>query len=140
MARIGEFYGQPDQEMLSAETFAEAVDEYLDQLPGYNYKTDAPFKKWLQERIKRGQIPATVTIAKYRHRTPKIDANWLLEFLLEDMNEEYGDWEGNHDPTTPRMQELVKEFAQAFADEYIPFQCEQVESIEIDVLDWLKDS
>lgn len=97
----------------------EAVEAYLDE------RCDAP-------------LPATVKVTAFKRRKlgPR-DANpeWILESLLEQLDDEYGNPDEGTDPT-PAMKAAAEAFAEAIRREYVVWTCEAVATATVDVKAW----
>ena len=101
------FYSHPDSERLLHWTVFDAVEEYVDDCDC------------------RADVPLLVPMAEYsRMSVGTIEFYEPLERLIESLEEEYGDWDGERDVVTPRMKEAEKAFLQVVLDEYVPYPCD----------------
>jgi len=62
----------------------------------------------------------------------------VLERLIEDLDEEYSNPEGNGTVYTDKMKVAAKEFVDVILDEYTSWACELVKRETIDVQEWIK--
>ena len=115
------YYGVKDRERLTAITPYEAIEQELDDLP-------------------RNEWPITIEIHEYRPMKAQLHADSLLERVLEDLDEEHGDWEGEAAGPTPKMREAAQVFADTVLAEYYVFQCESVGKAKYDVQLWAADA
>ena len=106
-------------EQLSHGDIEEAVENYLDGL----YQKD-----W----------PETLTVFGHVRMKPLDEEFSDLERLLETLDEEYGDPDGDGPEQTPAMIEAEKAFIEVMRKEYHVWACEQVTTREINVQEWVK--
>jgi hypothetical protein len=66
-----------------------------------------------------GRVAWPIVLFEFMHK-PKPSANWALEGVLERLDENLGDTDG--DPTDPSPTMLAH--MQAILDEYVPFLCD----------------
>ena len=116
------FYGHPDRERLYATTVDEAIETYLKD----NDLLDSP-SEW----------PETVTIARFRPMKAMLDAGDVLERILEELDEDYGDWESEPDKPTDKMKEAAQVFVDAILAEYRVFNLESDTRAEYSLSEWL---
>lgn len=67
-------------------------------------------------------------------------ADRVLETLLEQLDEEYGDPEGLGTEPTIRMKEKATAFVDAVLEEYQVWSAKLVGKIEVDLIDWMKEN
>ena len=118
------FYGHPDRERLYATTVDEAIEEYVDG-------SDLPEKP-------REDWPDTVTIARFHPMKATLDASDVLERILEELDEDYGDWETEPDKPTEKMKEAAQVFVDAILAEYRVFNLESDTRAEYSLREWRK--
>ena len=86
-------------------------------------------------------LPETVTVYGFARRV--IDRAWLYrivaEHLTESIDEEYGGEDGPVDEPAS-VQAATKAFVDSVVDDYEPWQCEIVETIEVDPREYISDS
>ena len=101
------FYGQPDSERLLHRSLADAIEEYCD------------------EADCMADVPLVIPMAEFsRMRVNNIRLYEPLEQLIEQLEDEYGDWEGAREIITPRMKEAEEVFLKVVHEEYVPYGCE----------------
>ncbi|MEE9365868.1 MAG: hypothetical protein V3W44_04185 [Dehalococcoidales bacterium] len=118
-----ELWGTENDERLTHSKMGEAIEAELD-----NWDTD--------------KLTGTLVMCGYVHEEMAGAASWsdhVLEHLLEDLDDNYGDPEGSIE-TTDNMKKAATVFVQAVLDEYTVWQCEVVDRKEIDVAEWVKEN
>jgi hypothetical protein len=120
-AREPEFWGSGDQERLTCTDPDEFVEEYLDAIDPSDW-------------------PEKLTIVGYVPMPGKLDPDRYLEQILEDLDEEYGDPDGDPFKETDSMRQAMKTCCDAILAEYEPWSCEPVCKMEIDVQAWIKEN
>lgn len=112
-------YGGPDDEVLTYTHPDEYIKAFLDEAhPDY---------------------PETIEVVKYQPMKPSIGAldDHVLEYVLEALDEEYGNPDGGWPDATQKMRELAREFVQGVIDEYDPWAHEPVGGETVNVAEWL---
>ena len=84
--------------------------------------------------------PDVIEVAGYARMV--VEAGWprpgdLVEHVLQNVDEEHGDPNGERDPITERMLDAAREFLAVVAAEYVPWACEEVVRVRVDVAAWL---
>uniref|UniRef100_A0A6H1ZXB4 Uncharacterized protein n=1 Tax=viral metagenome TaxID=1070528 RepID=A0A6H1ZXB4_9ZZZZ len=115
-----DFYScNKDEERLNTNNPDEAIGELLDILPGI--------------------FPDKITLYCYsRIKVEESNCNDSLNELIEYLDEEFGDPEGDPSEITDKMREAEKEFVRVVVSEYTPWACEIVHEEEIDVEEWIR--
>jgi hypothetical protein len=120
------FYAIGDREILYATSENDAVVEWFDGLNADDVKN----------------LPDTVTIDKYMPRKVDTDLNCtdlLTDTIIEELDEEYGS--PDSDSTDFALSEKAIELRQAFINqvcsEFPVWQCEVVDTIEVNPMDFL---
>ena len=88
------------------------------------------------------KLPDKIEICGYVRMVPNIEllsAN-ILERLLEDVDDEYGDPDESYTKVTDAMKEAAKEFLTTVLDEYTVWACEIVKRETVDVMPWVKEN
>ena len=113
-------YGHDGQEHLTAITFDEAVAEQLED----------------------HALQVEVTVITFQRKTVDPNHFTVLEGLLEDMADDYGDREGDFDPFTAEGEAIVNAaeaaFVAAVVREYRPWQCEEIAREVVNVEAWTR--
>jgi hypothetical protein len=111
-----EFWGAEDQERLTHDDMDEAIEEMLDGAE---------------------PMPETITICRY---TPmKVVMPDALEWVLETLDDEYGDPDDDYTTPTDVMKEAAQKFLDVIEREYHTWACDMVEKREVDVAAWVKE-
>lgn len=114
-------WGPPGAESLHAQDLDEAIDDIL-----ADYGYDDP--------------PETIEVAGYARMTvPASDwsADRIIDLVLTPVDEEYSDPNDDRDSTTPAMWAAAEAFGRVLAAEYVPWSCEEVVRVVVDVAAWL---
>lgn len=114
------FWGFDNDEHLSCTDRDEAIDEYLDN-------------------CYPGPYPETLEVIGFVRRKADPDT-WrlgVLDRLLENLDEEYGDPDGGPTDPTPAMKEAEQTFVSAVLAEYEVWQCERCCEETVDVREWI---
>ena len=85
-------------------------------------------------------LPDTITITAFRR--PKLDIGKFnpLEFVLEELDEEYADPEDIRGAdATPAMIEAEKEFLKIVLDEYSPWRADKSHHVTVNLADWIRE-
>lgn len=90
------------------------------------------------ENVPRELWPETVTVNGFARMTVDRKRLCPLDLLLEELDEEYGDPEGDYPIPTDAMKGAEKTFLDVVLSEYTPWACEQVAIKEINVIAWVK--
>lgn len=83
----------------------------------------------------------TVTLCGFKRMQPdwKREAAWLVDDLLERLDEELGDPLGEGSKATPGMLAAADAFLEAFRAEYEPWACEPCGSVMVDAQAWVRE-
>jgi len=119
--REPKFWGINGPERLSATDPDEAIEEYLDDI--------SPEE----------DTPKTITVYGYVPMQATLDPTRYLENILEALDEEYGDADGDGTTPTDNMKLAMQICCDAILKEYRSWACEQVCSQKIDVQAWIKE-
>ena len=114
------FTCERDAETLEHSDPDDAVESYLDQCGD--------------------PLPEKVTVYGYARlvmEPGEPDPGRVLERVLEELDEEYGDPDDATD-ATPAMLAAAREFCEAIRREYPVWRCEKVEQTEVDVATWVE--
>ena len=139
------FYGEYYEENLKSETLHEALINYVERLPqfGSSYTDSQPIRAWLQQRIKNGQVKPKVNLYRYIQLKPSYDARSLVEHLVEQLDEEYGDPDGPELPTNAverKWERAAAVFIKTVLEDYHGWVCDVAEKFEIDILEHLREN
>lgn len=109
-----------------------AIEEYLNKIRE-KVRTRG-YGDWLDE------LPECLTIRFYAPMEPNVDdfADRVLTHLLEAVDEQYGDPDGNEEnEPTDDMEAAAKVFVKAVLKECHIWACEEIGSDNIDPLEWI---
>lgn len=106
-----------DEERLWHETIKDAVEYFLDDCP---------------------VAPATLTAYGFARMEPSIGSD-SLEDVLEHLDEEHADADGDCTRPTKRMQVAEADFHRIVLEEYESWACEVVTTEPVDTLAWLQE-
>lgn len=125
-----DFWAISDTETLQHELVEDAVREYLD---------DFMSPHMTQEDWDR--LPETFEVLGYNRMTPNVECYCrMLEDLLEYLDEEFGNPNGDPTQPTPGMQQAEKEFIEKVLKEYEVYQCEYSgDKVTISTIDWIRE-
>ncbi len=86
--------------------------------------------------------PETVELVGYSRMkvTSGSFDEWILENLLEHLDENYGGEDAEWTEPTDAMEEAAKTFVEAVVSEYVPWACEPVEKRTVDVSEWVLEN
>jgi hypothetical protein len=115
--REAAYWGAENQEQLSLEDVDEAIEEIL----GDAGKPDL--------------LPAKIKI--YGYAPMELEIPDILDDILEGLDEELGDPDGNPTEPTPVMIFAANTLRDAIEQEYHVWACEMIETREIDVAEWV---
>jgi hypothetical protein len=119
--REPQFWGPVDAEgCLTAEDENDAIEQILDAM-------DEP-------------LPGRITIAGYALSQVKISPRGVLDNLLEQLDEDYANPEGDATEATEAMKEAERVFLEVITKEYQPWSCDEVCRKEIGIVEWLKEN
>ena len=117
MKREPTLWGEPDKEgPLHFDNKDDAINDLIDN-------------------FNEGEEPETITIAGYAPM--KVVMPNILEMLLENLDEELSDPDGDLTEPTEAMKEAEKVFLAVIENEYKPWAHEEVCRKEINVKEWL---
>ena len=113
------FYGGPGDMQLRYTDPDEYIEDYLGDLE---------------------EEPETIEVVRYRPMTPSIGnlPSRVLDTLLEYLDQEYGDPEGDAPDETEKMRELAEVFVRDVLREYEPWACEPIDSEIVNVAEWVR--
>ena len=115
------FWGPPDSEQLDHEDLDEAIEEYLDDAHP-DRPDEIEVAGYARMAVGAGEWP---------------DARDLVEHVLQNVDEEHGDPDGDGAAITEPMLAAAREFLAVVAAEYVPWACEEVVRVRVDVVAWL---
>ena len=114
------FYGDSGSERLTHTDIDEAIEYILDDMT---------------------EIPKTIPVSKFKRidTSKNVDgfSTYILDALIEKLDEEFGDPEGTETKETDGMKISAKTFIENVLKEYVCWQCEEVEKIEINCKEWI---
>lgn len=116
-------WGREDDERLTYTDPDEAIEAYIDDYP--------------QDEL----AEYTVTVCEFRPMKPKYNgARRVVERVLEDLDEDYGDPDGDGSRPTPAMLAAAETFIAAVLAEYRGWSCEPTgERVTVNALEWTKE-
>lgn len=119
-----------DLERLSDEDMDEAIEAYLDDL----WERDQEWASY------KSHLPEKLSVYGWKRIKVNADMLWEpLEDVLDRIDEEYGDPDGDGQDITDKMKEAQRVFLEAVAAEYKCWACEVACTREIDPLEWIKE-
>ena len=118
------FWTCRDSEQLRCETVDEAVEEHLEMVL---YDRDP--SDW----------PETVTARGFKRGVVTYDGETVLERMLEHLDEEYSDPDGDDTKPTEGMKRAADAFVSAVLAEYTPWACEECETVTVNVKEWVTE-
>ena len=84
------------------------------------------------------RLPDTITITAFRRPKLNLGTHNPLEFVLEELDEEYADPEDIIGAdATPAMIEAEKEFLKIVYDEYSPWRADKSHHVTVNTADWI---
>lgn len=106
------------EERFTYTTIDEVVSAYLDELSTF---------------------PECLTVREYAPmKVTKADMPYILDRVLESLDDEYGDPEGDNAEATPLMRKAEEQFIKVILREYQPWACEKTGRVrKINVKRWL---
>ncbi len=119
-------------EILEHSDLGEAIGAYLDQL-GDRGITPEAFLKVLEDL---GELE----VFGYRRMEVTCSGGHCLEDLLEHLDENYGDPNGDVAEATTKMNAAEETFLAAVIAEYKPWACEQFTSEKVDPVAWVREN
>ena len=85
------------------------------------------------------ELPETIEVCGYARMNINLGGAYgPLERILESLDEEYGDPDGDGSEPTEAMKEAEKAFMAVIAQEYEPWACEEIARETVNVTDWIK--
>ncbi len=118
-------WGAEDQEQLTHTEMDDAIESALDGMDDIN------------------NLPETLVVCGFaRMELPSAEhlATHALERILEELDEEHCDPDGNYTEETEYMKKAAIRFATSVLDEYTSWACEIVKRETIDVKKWIKEN
>ena len=76
------------------------------------------------DHLEEDQFPAQVMIFRRMKPNPKALASRVLDWSIEDLDEDLSDPEGGATPKSPAMLALAQKFAEDLCALYVPWACE----------------
>lgn len=119
--REPELWSADDGERLSDYTLGDAIGHYLDG-------------------IEPGCWPNMLTVTGFARMRARVSARWLLDLILENLDEEYGDPECGYSKPTAAMIAAAGVFAAAIESEYDSWACETVTKVTVRVIAWVREN
>jgi len=111
-----------EEEHLTYDDMDDAIEAYLDDFGPTGERT-----------------PKTVTVYGFARMELKRAECRVLADLLERLDEEYGDPDGDWGVATTAMEEAEKHFIDVVLAEYCPWACEAVKEVTVDTNEWIKE-
>ena len=115
------FWAVGDKERLSAETSDDAFDEFVEDMTGLD-------------------LPETATAHEFGPMVVAApDHLWVLEGVLDQLDEKYGDQDGDSSEATGGMIAAAKSFCETIQKEYVSWNCEKTGGTRtVNVADWMR--
>ena len=117
--RKAKYFGGPDDEQL----YHESIDEYIEAT--------------LDDMYPGQPEPATLVVVGYvPMKASTWPEDWVLEPLLENLDENYGNPDGDPTEPTEGMKKAARAFIDAVLAEYRVWACEEVTRETINIAEW----
>ena len=112
-----EFIVPPEEKKEKAKDLLYGVDgqEYLDSCP-YDC---------VQNDLANGEATFPITVFEYDRQVATIDEEYLIYEVIRELDEEYGDPDGDDTEISDGMKKAVRDFTKAITDEYFVWLCRQ---------------
>lgn len=127
MKREVKFWAAPDTERLVHTDFDEAVEDILDGM----------------EPTPIAELPETIEVAGFARAIVPLNVLYKpLEDIIERLDEDYGDPEGEYfTESTDTMREAQAQFLQIVRDEYQKqcWACDAITRVTVDVQSWIAE-
>ena len=116
------FWGQEEDAYLAHTEKDVAIEEILDGMDDIN------------------NLPETIEVCGFTRREPSVkhEASYVLESLLERLDDEYGNPDGGCTEATESMKAAAETFATAVLDEFTSWSCDIVKRETVNVREWIK--
>lgn len=98
---------------------------------------DRAIESFLDDWYPNDDWPATIEVNGYARMIPCDDGLDALENLIDVLDENYGNPDGDPPEMTGKMREAAQKFANAVISEYEPWACEVVKTVTVDVKKWV---
>jgi hypothetical protein len=123
------FYDCRDSEHLEHESQYEAIEEYMDVL----------WPEVGNEHVPNllSKLPKTIRVTQYVRMPLSMPS--VLDDLLERLDEEHADPEGDFTRPTPAMKEAEAAFLDVVRHEYKVWMCEPIGHEDVDVEEWIRE-
>jgi hypothetical protein len=110
----------------------DAIEEYLDNLLEIGMSKE--------EMIRF--LDFNLMVAGYAPMDVKFSEQWFspLEDVLERLDEEFGDPDGERTEPTKKMKEAEEAFMKVILSEYVPWACDEICVEEVHALTWVKEN
>lgn len=129
------YWGPPDEKRCTIEDIDEAIAEILG-LPDYHNQPPLPGV----DKFVWPDMVEVVAVQPVQLRSDRVDPRAVLDEVLESLDEEYGDIEGDPTEPTDTMRRAAEVFCEVIIREYPVFRVEEVLQVHItDVPGWVKD-
>ena len=103
----------------------------------YNHSPEEAVQEWAQGPV-RDPMPDKLTLYGFARVKAKLDPDWILEFVLEHLDEEYGDPDEYTRPTG-EMKVVAQRFADDLLKVYKVWSCVESEEIVVDPCEYLDE-
>jgi len=104
---------------------------------------DDAVEEWY-DQVGSGDLPESIVVHGYARMPFDVDPERILERVLEDLDEEHGDPNGQCDSTTKAQDAVLREAAKTFAAvvvaNYSPWACERVTSETVNIKEWVREN
>lgn len=129
------FWGEYGAEELHFKSLDEAIESYLDGSDEGYPAVDAPYFG----NINEAAVIQFDGFVEMKMHDSSADVEWVLEFLLERWDEDYGNMiDGTPTEQTDAMKTAAKEFIDKVREEYYVWACEPAIRIVVPVVAWVK--
>jgi hypothetical protein len=109
-----------DREVFFYTTEDDAIEAFLDEASGSSCQ------------------PETLTLHGYsRVKITGVNVDSPLEYVIERLDDEYGNPDSDGTDITPAMEQAEQIFIDAILEEYVPWTCEHVVEKQINIKEWL---
>jgi hypothetical protein len=118
LIKKAKFWADGSDEILTYEDIDDAIGDVLYDIPD-------------------DEMPKTIEVYAFFPMAVKVNPEDILSPILESLDEDLGDPNGDYSQPTAKMLRAAEHLARVIEAEYDPWACEEVGVVEVDVDAWI---
>jgi hypothetical protein len=118
LIKKADFWGEEGQERLSDSCIDDCIEYIVDMIE---------------------DLDVTIEAVAFSMMKVQVNLDSILADIVENLDEEYGDPDGDAHTPTQSMIDAANQLARVIEKDYAPWACEAIGTVEVDVFSWVKE-